>query len=224
MATVHREFDGVRIEGERYSIWIHPLTEWRTEGDATLSIGVDAQIDMSRPGRDGWARMTYDMRHEFTSAEVELATTAAGADELRCLRVDSASAPAYRTGFALALEAGMRPFIETELPRVERVTRLAGALRRAVEPHLARPLPEYGWTTVQPHEASAIAAIAARAVLDDYAPADAIRWAVLRRSNPMQWAFADEAGADDLAYAELGAALRQPDVTALLEANRGVTA
>lgn len=44
MGSVYPDFDGVRIEGAQYSVWIHPLTEWRGTGDATLSIGADAKV------------------------------------------------------------------------------------------------------------------------------------------------------------------------------------
>ncbi|MCX4150038.1 MULTISPECIES: hypothetical protein [Paraburkholderia] len=215
MITVHREFDGVRIEGNQYAVWIHPLSDWREPGDATLSIGVDA----ISPRWEGWARLTSDVPHEFAAGDVELLETVAG-DELRCLCAPHADTPAYRPGFVVTLEPGMRAFLETELPRVERVTHLAAALRTAVEPHLGRTLPEYGWTTLLPHERSALVAIAARDVLNGYPPADAMKYAVMLHDG--RWGFSDEG--DDPQYAELGAALRQPDVTALLTSAAAPTA
>ena len=207
MATVHRGFDGVRIEGTQYSVWVHPLSEWREPGDATLSIGVDAKS----PAWDDWARLTHDVPHYFAASDVDLATTAAG-DELRCLRASSADTPAYRPGFVLTLEPGMRVFLETELPRVEQVTHVAATLRAAVEPHLGRTLAQYASTTVQPHERSALVAVASRVVLLGNSPAEAIAYAVLLHDH--RWAFSD--AWDDPQYAELGPALRRPEVLALL--------
>lgn len=207
MASVHRDFDGVRVEGTQYSVWIHPLSEWREPGDATFSIGVDAKS----PRWDGWARLTHDIPHEFAAGDVGLAVTAAG-DELRCLRAPHADTPAYRPGFVLALEPGMRAFLETELPRIERVTQVAASLRAAVEPYLGRSLQEYGWTTLQPHEAAALTGIAAGAMLSGWPPAEAMRYGVALAGR---WAFSEDG--DDPQYAELGAALRRPDVLAIIE-------
>ncbi|MDT8840217.1 hypothetical protein ParKJ_22600 [Paraburkholderia fungorum] len=209
MATVHRDFDGVRIEGTQYSVWVHPLSDWREAGDATLSIGVDAKS----PRWDGWARLTHDIPHDFAAGDVELVAASAGrGDELRCLRAPHADTPAYLPGFVLVLEAGMRAFLETELPRVERVTHLAATLRAAVEPHLNREPAEYAWTAVKPHERSALVAVASRAVLHGYVPAEAIAYAVLKHDG--SWTFSEQG--DDPQYAELGAALRRPEVLALL--------
>lgn len=33
----------IRVEGQQYTVWIHPLSDWRAAGDATLSIGVDGK-------------------------------------------------------------------------------------------------------------------------------------------------------------------------------------
>lgn len=206
MASVHPDFDGVRIKGAQYSVWIHPLTDWRKPGDATLSIGVDAKS----PRWDDWARLTHDIPNDFAASDVEL-VEAPARDELRCLR-GNADTPAYRPGFVLTLEPGMRAFLATELPRVERVTHLAASLRAAVEPHLGRTLAQYATTTLLPHERSALVAVASRAVLHGYVPAEAIAYAVLKHDG--SWAFSDQG--DDPQYAELGAALRQPKVLALL--------
>lgn len=60
----------------------------------------------------------------------------------------------------------MRVFLETGLPRVERVTHVAATLRAAVERYLARKLASYARSTLRPHETAALAAIGSRAVLD----------------------------------------------------------
>jgi glycosyltransferase A (GT-A) superfamily protein (DUF2064 family) len=113
----------------------------------------------------------------------------------------------------------MRAEIEAALPRVERVTRLAHALGRAVEAQLDRQFTEYDWTTLHPHEAHALTSIAANVVLDGRTPDRATHLAVLTHDN--RWAFSEHG--DDPQYAELGAALRRPDVVALLEAANGET-
>ena len=219
MVTVHRDSDGVRIQGERYAVSIHPLSEWRAEGDATLSLTVDARS--ARWGHD-WARLTSDLPHYFTAAELELAQTAAGADELRAGHIADDDLPGFRTGFTLMLEAGMRAYLETELPRVERVAHLAAALRAAVEPPLGRELAQYAWTTLLPHEAAALVAIASRIVLDGYVPAEAIHYAVMLHDG--RWGLSEEGAGGDPQYAELGAALRTPEVITLLDAAREVAA
>lgn len=170
-------------------------------------IGVDAKS----PRWDDWARLTHDIPHDFAAGDVELVETASG-DELRCLRAQHADTPAYRPGFVLTFEPGMRVFLYTELPRIERVTHLTAALRAAVEPHLGRTLEPHARSTVRPHEAAALMAIASRLLLLGSAPAEAIRYAVLLHDH--RWAFSD--AWDDPQYAELGAALRRPEVLALL--------
>lgn len=106
----------------------------------------------------------------------------------------------------------MRALLETELPHVERVTHLAATLRAAVEPHLGRTRAQYATTTLLPHQRSALVAVASRAVLHDYVPAEVIAYAVLKHDG--SWVFSD--AGDDPQYAELGAALRRPEVLALL--------
>jgi hypothetical protein len=171
-------------------------------------IGVDAKS----PRWDDWARLTHDIPHDFAAGDVELVETASG-DELRCLRAQHADTPAYRPGFVLTFEPGMRVFLYTELPRIERVTHLTAALRAAVEPHLGRTLEPHARSTVRPHEAAALMAIASRLLLLGSAPAEAIRYAVLLHDH--RWAFSDEG--DDPQYGELGAVLRRPEVLALLD-------
>lgn len=208
MVTVHLDFDGIRVEGQQYTVWVHPLSGWRATGDATLSIGVDARSSRW----DGWARLTHDMPHAFALGDVELADTPAGDDELRCLRAQQDDLPAWRPGFVFTLEPGMRAFLATELPRVDQVSRLAGALRGAVEPHLGRALEEYAWSTLRPHEATALVSVASAVILRGRTPAEALAYAVLLHDG--RWAFSDEG--DDPQYAELGSALRQADVQNLL--------
>jgi hypothetical protein len=216
MVSVHRDLEGVRIQGTRYAICVYPRAEWREPGAVTvrLSIRAPSPPDRGRPvrlERDGDAC-------EFRLDEIAFAKTAAGADELRALHVPWDDLPAFRTGFTLALETGMRACLETKLPRVERVTQLAATLRAAVEPHLARPLAPYAWTTLMPHEASALLALASRIVLDRRTPAEALADAVRLHDGGVS----DEG--DDPHYAALGAALRRPDVIALLDAARGAAA
>lgn len=208
MPTVHLDFDGIRVEGQQYSVWVHPLSDWRAAGDATLSIGVDGKS----PRWDDWARLTSDMPHTFALADVELASTPAGTDELRCLRALYDDLPGYRPGFVFVLEPGMRAFLDTELPRVDAVTRLAAALRSAVEPHLGRAIEQYAWTTLRPHEAAALLSVASAFVLRGRTPAEALAYAVMLHDG--RWAFSDEG--DDPQYAELGVALRQADVQSLI--------
>lgn len=205
--TVHRDHSGVRIEGTHYSVWLYPALVYQRNDSATLLIGVDAT---SRRW-DGWARLGSDEPNNFAAGDVELVQTPAGTDELRCLRASDQGAAAYRSGFVLTLEPGMRAFLETELPRIERVAQTAMAVQAAVEPLLGRTLQQYALTTVRPDEADAIARFVARVVLDGEDPETALRFAVRLHDR---WAFSGDG--DDPQYAELGAALRRPEIPAIL--------
>lgn len=217
MIEVTRLFDGLYLCGERYAISVQPVypadSNWPGDVAGTLALTIDAK---STRWSDDWARLAAEQPHTFTRDELELVQTGSGNDELRALHVEHADLPGFRTGFALALEPGMRAVLETELPRVERVTRLAADLCTGVEPHLGRTLKDYARSTLELHEVSALLAIAAKTVLEGYPPPDALRYAVLLHDG--RWAFADEC--DDPQYVDLGAALRKPDVIALLEAAR----
>lgn len=211
MITVHRDFNGIRVEGARYAVLIHPISDWRVHGDPTMTLSVIASPSLMRSDR--WVRLDEsEVRNVFTADEIEFVQCSNGADELRALHRGVIDAPAFRSGFALELERGMRAFLETELPRVERVTRVAAALA-GVEAHLGRERPQYGWTTLQPHELSALTEVAAGAVLDGYGPEEAID----RASDHLGNRLFD--GRREI-YIELAAALRQRDVLAILAQSR----
>lgn len=208
MITVHRDFNGIRVEGARYAVLIYPISDWRVHGDPSVILSVIASPALMRSDR--WVRLDdSESRNVFTADEIEFVPCSNGMDELRALHRGVIDAPAFRSGFALELEPGMRPFLETELPRVERVTRVAAALG-GVEAHLGRERPQYGWTSLQPHELSALTEVAAGVVLDGYGPEEAIDRASDHVGNRLFDGHKES-------YVELGAALRQPDVLAILE-------
>ncbi|WP_321943991.1 hypothetical protein [Paraburkholderia tropica] len=215
MTAVSRSFSGIYIQGERIAIGLQPVSDWREPGDPSVYLIINGR---SPQWGGDWSRLTADQRLEFTPDELQFARTPAGADELRALHVEHAGLPGFRTGVTLELEPGMRAFIETELPRVDRVTQLAAALRNAVEPHLGRRPEPYSWTTLKPHEREALVNVAANAILDGRAPDDAVRYAVLLSRSEQTWAFSD--AGDDPAYADLGAVLRQVNVQRVLSAAR----
>lgn len=217
MIVVSRSFAGIYIQGERIAIGIQPVSDWRSPGEPSVSLTFDGR---SPEWGDEWSRLTGDgQRLDFTTDEVLFAQTPAGTDELRTLHAEHASLPCFRTGVTLELEPGMKAFLETELPRVDRVTELAATLRNAVEPLLGRTPEPYAWTSLDPHEQRALVHVAAGAILDGRAPDDAIRYSVLLSSSNRTWAFSENG--DDPAYAELGAVLRRFDVLAVLRAARG---
>ncbi|MBR8043158.1 hypothetical protein KDW40_01845 [Burkholderia cenocepacia] len=209
MIEVLRSFAGVQIRGESIAISIHPVSEWRQPGDPTISLSIDGR---SREWGNDWARLTSEQRLDFTPDELEIVQTSGSTGELRALHVEHAGLPGFRSGVTVALEHGMHAFLETELPRVDRVTRLTATLRDAVEPHLGRSPEPYAWTTLHPHELVALLNVASGAVIAGHTSADALRYAVLLYDG--RWALSEEG--DDPQYAGLGAALRQPDVLALL--------
>jgi hypothetical protein len=202
MVTVHRDFDGVRIEGSHYAVVLHPAGAWREAGDATLHISV-----LAAPALTGWESWTClageDTPRHFTAADVGFGSSPAGTEELRCLYAGIERAPAFREGLVFALEPGMRAPIETALPAVERVARAAGAMRDAVEPHLGR--------RPHPHEDNAISELVALRVLDQLTPADA-----LARTRGYKDAPLFDGRGDHPSYTELGAALRRDDVITVL--------
>ncbi|MFA8329254.1 hypothetical protein [Burkholderia ubonensis] len=97
---------------------------------------------------------------------------------------------------------------------MECVAQLTTAVCTVIEPLLGRTRELDALTVLQPHEVDAIKAIAAGIVLGKKCVDAAIRWSVLLPPQYTTWAFA-EAG-DQPPYAELGAALRQPAVQAIL--------
>lgn len=211
MITVHRDFNGIRVEGANYAVLMYPLSDWRVHGDPTVGLSVIASPALMHSDR--WVRLDdSESRNVFTTDEIAIVQCSNGADELRALHRGVIDAPAFRSGFTLELEPGMRAFLETELPRVERVTRVAAALAGA-EAHLGRKRPQYGWTTLQPHELSAMTEVAAGVVLDGYGPEEAID----RASNHVGSRLFD--GSNE-SYVELGAALRHPDILAILAQSR----
>lgn len=205
--TVFRVNAGVAIEGTHLRIDLLPIS-WVEPDNATVSIYVAAKSE--RFG-DSWANMTYEQQNYFTAAGVELVTTESGADELRCLRRDH-GVPAFRTGFTLTLEPGMRAFLETEIPRIEFISQSAARVRAVVEPHLQRQLEPYADSTIHSYESEIINRIVAKVVLDGESADNAIRYAKLLHDDT--WAFSDNG--DNPQYAELGVALRQADVIATI--------
>lgn len=198
--TMHRDLAGTRIEGARYAVRLHPVSEWQTDGDPSVAVSVHAlPVDDADRGID----LTYDTEHVFALTDIEL-VTAGDATELCCLRATAArsGAPAFRAGFVLALEPGMADAIDTGLRHTDRVTRAAAHVRAALAPHLGRRL----W----PHEEAAVLEVTAN-LAQHRCVDDALHGARNVQYEPMF-----RAGSSD-SYAELGAALRQPDVQPVLE-------
>lgn len=222
MPEVNRYNSGLAIRGERYCVTIQPCSthlELR-EPDATLLITVDAR---SSSWGDEWARVSGDNAIAAGPQNVYVTQTAGILDVLQVLPPKHADLREFRVGFALTLEPGMREPILAALPRVERVTELTTAVGQVVEPLLGRAREPYAHTALQPHEIAAIQSIAANIVLGEKSVDDAIRWSVLLPPQYTTWAFS-EAG-DHPHYAELGAALRQPAVQAILaDASRNLHA
>ncbi|RAA04931.1 hypothetical protein DOT66_23630 [Ralstonia pseudosolanacearum] len=202
---MHRDLAGTRIEGARYGVRLHPVSEWQSDGDPSVAVSVHAlPVDDADRGID----LTYDAEHVFALTDIEL-VTAGDATELRCLRATAArsGAPAFREGFVLALEPGMADAIATGLQHTDRVTRAAARVRAALAPHLGRRL----W----PHEEAAVLEVTAN--LAQYRCVDD----ALHAARTFQFEPMFRADSSDR-YAELGTALRRPDVQAVLESMIGV--
>ena len=199
--TISRELAGTRIEGARYAVRLHPDSAWQTEGDPSVLVSIHA---LPVDGDDHGIDLTYDAARSFALTDIALVPV--GDDmELRCLRATAArsGAPAFREGFVLALEAGMAEAIAPALQHTARVARAAAQLRAALAPHLDRRL----W----PHEDHAVLEVVANlAELPDVG-------AALDAARTVQCAPMFRADSSD-SYAELGAALRLPDVHAVLAA------
>ncbi|BCN13380.1 hypothetical protein RPSD_52650 (plasmid) [Ralstonia solanacearum] len=198
--TTRRELAGMRIEGSRYAVRLHPASEWQHDGDPSVSVSVHA---LPVDGEDRGIDLTYDTEHVFALTDIALAATEGGT-ELRCLRATAArsGAPAFREGFVLALEPGMADAIAEALPHIDRVTQGAAQICSALAPHLGRRL----W----PHENDAVLEVMAN--LAQYCGVDsALHAAHTLLGEPMFRADSRDS------YAELGAALRQTDVNLVLE-------
>ncbi|KUZ96510.1 hypothetical protein WI40_02280 [Burkholderia ubonensis] len=200
---------GLAIRGERYRVEIRPRAYRlvHEEFDGTLYISVAAR---SSSWDDDWARVTGDAGVLERRQDVRLTLTAGGLDELQVLPAKYADLPEFRPGCTLTLEPGMRELILAALQRVECVAQLTAAVCTVIEPLLGPTRELDALTVLQPHEVEAIKAI----VLGKKRVDAAIRWSVLLPPQYTTWAFA-EAG-DQPPYAELGAALRQPAVQAVL--------
>ncbi|MXN75413.1 hypothetical protein GR157_11790 [Burkholderia sp. 4701] len=213
MAQVDQLNAGVAIRGERYRVEIQPRSYRiaHEEPNVTLHMSVAAR---SSSWGDDWARVTGSgilARRQ----DVSLTRTAGGADELQVLPAKYADLPELRVGFILTLEPGMCDLILAALPRVECVAQLTTAVCTVIEPLLGRAREPDARSVLKPHEIDAIEAIAAGVVLGKKCVDSAIRWSVLLPPQYTTWAFG-EAGVDQPHYAELGAALRQPSVQAVL--------
>ncbi|MCW3587339.1 hypothetical protein [Burkholderia cenocepacia] len=222
MPEVTRFQEGLAVAGERYRVVIQPRSYpfAHDESDVTLLIAVDAR---SQSWGNEWARISGDAVIPARRQDVRLVVTAGGSDELQVLLARHADLPEFRTGITLRLEPGMRDSILAALPRVERVAQQTTAVCRAIEPMLGRTLDPYAPTVLKPHEVNAIAMIVAGIVLQDKGVPDAIRWSVLLPPEYATWAFGENG--DHPHYAELGTALRQPAVQAMLaEAGHDVRA
>ncbi|WP_247394640.1 hypothetical protein [Ralstonia pseudosolanacearum] len=198
--TISRDFAGTRIEGARYAVRLHPVSEWQTDGDPSVAVSVHA---LPVDGADHGIDLTYDTEQAFALTDIELVAAGAGT-ELRCLRATAAKsgALAFRTGFVLVLEPGMADAIDTGLRHTDRVTRAGAHVRAALAPHLGRRL----W----PHEDAAVLEVTAN--LAQHRRVDE----ALHGARNVQYEPMFRAGSSD-SYAELGAALREPEVLAVLE-------
>ncbi|NKF95661.1 hypothetical protein GO290_02755 [Ralstonia solanacearum] len=198
--TTCHELAGTRIEGARYAVRLHPASEWQHDGDPSVAVSVHA---LPVDGEDHGIDLTYDTEHVFALTDIALVPAGDGT-ELRCLRATAArsGAPAFREGFVLALEPGMADAIATALPHIDRVSRAAAQIRRALAPHLGRRL----W----PHEEDAVLTVTAQLARQPSVDA-ALQAARTFQGEPMFRADSRDS------YAELSAALRQPDVNLVLE-------
>lgn len=213
MIEVNRHNSGLAIRGERYCIKIQPRSYPFDVGapDATLYITVDARSS----SWDGeWAQVSGDRGVCARRQDVRVTQIGGTVDQLQVLPAEHVDLPEFRTGFTLTLEPGMREPILAALPRVERVTQLTTAVGQVVEPLLGRTREPYAHTALKPHEIAAIESIAAGIVLGEKTVDDAIKWSVLLPPQYTTWAFSEDG--DHPHYAELGTALRRPEVQAVL--------
>ncbi|MCW3632813.1 hypothetical protein [Burkholderia cenocepacia] len=222
MIEVNRHNSGLAIRGERYCVKIQPRSYPFDVGapDATLYITVDAR---SSSWDGGWAMISGDRGVSARRQDVRVTQIAGTVDELHVLPAEHADLPEFRMGFTLTLEPGMREPILAALPRVERVTELTTAIGTLIESLLGRTREPYARSDLLSHEIAAIESIAAGIVLGEKSVDDAIRWSVLLPPQYTTWAFGEKG--DDPRYAELGTALRRPEVQDVLaQASRDLAA
>ncbi|MBN3815853.1 hypothetical protein G3N57_04190 [Paraburkholderia sp. Se-20369] len=195
----------MRLNSPHYAIRLHPVTD---SPDAVNAPAVTVSV-LARPALTGYDR-DVRLEAENVAHDFALADIAVEAGELRCLRACDEHAPRFREGFTLSLEDGMAEQLATYLPRIERVSVLAARVRDVVRTALNRPT----WPAPWPHERAAIADVVAHVVLDGRELSHAMALAM----NFTGRCVFSEADGDDPQYAELGAALRTPEITRLLDA------
>ncbi|MDR8102876.1 hypothetical protein KPB04_14180 [Burkholderia cenocepacia] len=222
MPEVNRYNSGLAIQGERFRVTIQPCSSHLepTESHATLLVTVDAR---SPSWGDEWARVSGDIEIPARPEDVRVTQTAGILDVLQVLPPNHKDLPEFRTGFTLTLEPCMREAILAALPRVERVAQLTIAVGEVAESLLGRTRDPYAQTTLKWYEIVAIESVAASIVLGEKPVDDAIKWSVLLPPEYTTWAFGDDG--DQPHYEALGAALRRPEVQAVLaEAGRDLAA
>ncbi|WP_347027431.1 hypothetical protein ABEG10_38285 (plasmid) [Burkholderia cenocepacia] len=207
MIEIQRLQAGVMLQCPHYMIQLIPVSSADSLGSPTIIVSVLARPALT--GDDRNVRLeAYDVRHEF-----QLPDIAIDAHEMRCLRIAYERAPLFREGFTLTLEEGMAEQLAAYLPRIDLISLVVTGVSEAVKPKLGRaPLP---------HEQAVIADVVASTVLDQSTPAQAMAFAMGLCSECV---FSETRG-DHPDYAELGAALRRPEVQAVLaEAGRDLPA
>ncbi|MCK4118438.1 hypothetical protein ACI2UK_13510 [Ralstonia nicotianae] len=198
--TMHRDLAGVRIEGTRYALRLHPCSAWLADGDPSVHVGVFA---LPVGGNEHATNLTSDTTRTFALEDIELVIDAAG-DELRCLRATAADlgALAFREGFVLALEPGMGGFLDGTLQLIDLISRQAAQVRIAAAAQMGRRL----W----PHEEEAVLEVVAKLARHGTVEG-ALHYAVNHNYDSLL-----EPGGDHPSYADLGAALRHAEVAAVL--------
>lgn len=197
---VTRDLSGIRIIGEHYGIWLHPVIDYGNEEFNLSSVGISA-------GQLGtFDRNTRQARLERDRSRVIFALDDIHVTDnlLRCMRMRSGCSSALREGFMLRLETGMAASLTWELPRVARVTQLTATLGLTIGARLGRPLSR--------RECYVLAELVAHCVLDREAPADALAQTC---DHTRTKAFCPVHG-DQPDLADLGDALRQPGIVAQL--------
>jgi hypothetical protein len=199
----------VRLAGPHYAIVLHPVTATAETVNAPI---VNVSV-LAQPAPTATATCASRRRTPRTTSRSPILPSPP-ASCAACARYERA--PHFREGFALELEDGMAEQLAAYLPRIERVRRVAAnRVQEAVQTTLKRA----PWL----HERSVIADVVANAVLDGHAPAHALARTVGAGFADFRFLFSVTEG-DDPHYAELGAALRAPEVITLLDAARGESA
>jgi len=186
---------GVSITGERIGIDLHPDMEPNEKEDAPGAVRIVATAAPEATDLDCWCAVgNSDTRAAFAPDEIHLED-----NELLCLARRAPGMPQYREGFALSLEPGMGSVLAVWLPRLLRASVVAQAVLRRISASRGRE----AW----PHEASIVAEVVARRVLDGL---------------PLDDAFAMATDSDGERYfpreETMFAALHDPAVLPLLEA------